>query len=507
MRKGKKIRLSEWQLLALGFMTVILLGSALLCLPWATAEGETPYIDALFVATSATCVTGLIPCDTGTHWTVFGQVVILLLIQTGGLGFMTFVSLAVSMFGKKMGLYGKTVLLAASGGSDFASLKYMIKRIVLGTALFEGIGAALLSIRFIRDFGVGRGIYYAVFHSVSAFCNAGFDVLGGEFGKYCSLTHYATDPIVSLTICGLIIIGGLGFCVWSDVWDCKFRWKKLRLHSKIVLSVTGGLLLVSTILFLIFERNNVETADYTFGGKLLVAIFNATTPRTAGFNTIDMTGLSDSGYLLTVMLMSLHSAVYAEDPVTADGTQETITTTAGQTTEITGTTSKNPNGLLYATNNGTLTVNGDGALKVDNTSGASGKAVSIDNGGKIVFENTGGTEISITGNPKMGEYFAGVAVGDGTIETADNSTLKINASASSKPNGESHGININNANGLMDIGASGAQVVMDGYGRNVRGIYMTAGQLNSDGLIDIDIDVDTDVDTDTDIDIDVEYEL
>ena len=303
MRKGKKIRLSEWQLLALGFMTVILLGSALLCLPWATAEGETPYIDALFVATSATCVTGLIPCDTGTHWTVFGQVVILLLIQTGGLGFMTFVSLAVSMFGKKMGLYGKTVLLAASGGSDFASLKYMIKRIVLGTALFEGIGAALLSIRFIRDFGVGRGIYYAVFHSVSAFCNAGFDVLGGEFGKYCSLTHYATDPIVSLTICGLIIIGGLGFCVWSDVWDCKFRWKKLRLHSKIVLSVTGGLLLVSTILFLIFERNNVETADYTFGGKLLVAIFNATTPRTAGFNTIDMTGLSDSGYLLTVMLM------------------------------------------------------------------------------------------------------------------------------------------------------------------------------------------------------------
>lgn len=303
MKSKRSFKLSGWQLLAVGYLTVILCGSALLSLPSATADGTTTYINALFVSTSATCVTGLVPYDTGTHWTFFGQIVILALIQTGGLGFMTFVSLAVSMFGKKMGLYGRKVLMLSAGGSDLASLRHMIKRIFLGTFLFEGIGAILLSIRFIPTFGTLYGLYFAIFHSVSAFCNAGFDILGAEYGEFASLTYYAKDPLVVLTIAFLIIIGGLGFCVWSDIWDTKFRWKKFRLHTKMVLSVTASLLVVSTLLFVVFERNNVETADFTFGEKVLVAFFNATTTRTAGFNTVDMSGLSDSGYLLAVMLM------------------------------------------------------------------------------------------------------------------------------------------------------------------------------------------------------------
>lgn len=299
----KKTRLTAWQLLALGYLAVILFGSLLLILPFATKDGNTTYLNALFVSASATCVTGLVPYDTGTHWSLFGQIVILLLIQTGGLGFMTFVSVAVKMLGKNMGLFGKKALMASAGETHLSGLKQLIKRIVVGTLILEVVGAVLLSFRFVGDFGWAKGIYFAIWHSVSAFCNAGFDLFGSEFGQFSSLTHYATDPLVILTLSALIVVGGLGFCVWSDVIDTKFRWKNFRLHTKIVLSVSGTLLIASTLLFLLFERNNPECANLSAGGKLLVAIFNAVTPRTAGFNTTDLTQLSDSGYLLTVMLM------------------------------------------------------------------------------------------------------------------------------------------------------------------------------------------------------------
>ena len=228
MKNIKNARLSVWQFLALGYLIVIFAGSLFLTLPVATRGGEQPtsYINALFTSVSATCVTGLTPYNTGAHWSLFGQIVILILIQTGGLGFMTFVS-SVFMLFKHMGLYERKAMLASAGGQRAEGLGKLVRRIFLGTAIFEFTGAALLSIRFIGEYGTALGIYYAVWHSVSAFCNAGFDILGGA-----SLVKYATDPLVSLTICALIIIGGLGVCVWGDIVDTKFNVKKFQLNTK-----------------------------------------------------------------------------------------------------------------------------------------------------------------------------------------------------------------------------------------------------------------------------------
>ena len=294
--KKRKTKNTVWQTLALGYLFVILIGSALLILPFATAKGEsTSYLGALFTSTSATCVTGLTPYQTGTHWSLFGQIVILMLIQLGGLGFMTFVSSILLFFKRGIGLGNRRLLMASAGSEK------LVKRIVIGTAIFEFAGAAALCFRFVPDFGWARGIYYSVFHSVSAFCNAGFDLLSYEgFG---SLSYYATDPVVSVTICILIIMGGLGFCVWGDVLDCRFRYKKYQLNTKVVLTVSFILITVSTFLFMLFEWENPTYADYNFGQKLLVSFFNSVTPRTAGFFTTDPSSMSESGYLLTVVLM------------------------------------------------------------------------------------------------------------------------------------------------------------------------------------------------------------
>ena len=306
MIRKYKTKLTAWQYLALGYLFIILAGTVLLCLPFATKVGEsTGFIDALFTSTSATCVTGLVVYDTNIHWTVFGHLVILCLIQIGGLGFMTFVTLLFQAVGKRMGLHERKVLMLSSGSDNPRSVKIMFRRLLIGAFGFELIGTALLSIRFIGDFGWGKGIYYSIWHSVSAFCNAGFDLMGGVFGgeSFVSLTHYATDPLVSLTIATLIVMGGLGFCVWGDFIECKFRLKKLRLHTKIVCLVTAVLLLVPTFLFMLFERNNLDYANYTFGERLLVAFFSSVTPRTAGFNTVNLSALSDGSYLLTLILM------------------------------------------------------------------------------------------------------------------------------------------------------------------------------------------------------------
>ncbi len=291
-------------------------------MPFATRAGEekTTFVKALFTTTSATCVTGNLAYDTNTHWTGFGQVVILLLIQLGGLGVMTFVSILFRLMGKKMSLSGSKLLMLDAGENNRGELKRLFHRIVLGTLLFESLGAILLSIRFVQDFGWGKGVYYGVWHSISAFCNAGFDLLGGMFDKsgnivagltgekFVSLTPYATDPLVSLTVCGLIILGGLGFCVWGDFIDKRGNTKKLSLHSKVVLSMTAVLLVVSTFLYMLFERNNPDYAAYNFWEKLLVCFFDATTPRTAGFNTSDMMKFSDSSILLTLILMFVGGA-------------------------------------------------------------------------------------------------------------------------------------------------------------------------------------------------------
>ena len=254
MKKKCRIKLSVWQFLALGYFIVILAGSALLVLPFATKDGtSTSYLNALFVATSATCVTGLSPVVTGAHWSLFGQIVILVLIQTGGLGFMSFVSTIFLMFRHKMGLYERKALMSAAGSKKYEGLVPLLKRIFIGTAIFEVAGAALLSIRFCQDYG-GIGVYYALWHSVSAFCNAGFDLVGTDGS---SLAAYATDPLVSLTICGLVIMGGLGFCVWGDVIDAKCNPKKMQLNTKVILFVSTLLLVISTALFLLDRKSVV----------------------------------------------------------------------------------------------------------------------------------------------------------------------------------------------------------------------------------------------------------
>ena len=302
MKFKVKRRMSVWRYLALGYLLLILFGSFLLVLPFAKQSGEwgtfADYVDGLFVATSATCVTGLTPVVTAEHWTTFGHVVIICLIQIGGLGFTTLVSiLFMAIGGKSFGLYERTAMVQSVGESKLTGVKKLVKRILLGTLIFETAGALLLMIRFIPDYGA-VGIWYGVFHSISAFCNAGFDIIGPV-----SLVDYAREPLVSLVICFLIIIGGLGFCVWGNITDCKGNPRKFSFYTRIALIGTAVLLTVGTSLFMVFEWNNVSYAGFNFGDKLLCSFFNATTARTAGYFTTDPATLSNSGTLLMIILM------------------------------------------------------------------------------------------------------------------------------------------------------------------------------------------------------------
>ncbi len=299
--KKRKLRLAPARLIALGFFIVILTGALLLMLPFASKSGPVGFLDALFTSTSATCVTGLVVRDTFTGWTSFGQAVILCLIQLGGLGFMTVITLISFVLGKRLGLYDRKVLMQSAGNISLSGIGGLIRHIVPFTFVFELLGAALLAIRFVPDFGWGRGLYFAVFHSISAFCNAGFDLMGLRT-PYSSLTAYAADPIVNLTICALIVVGGLGFLVWRDIARNRLRWSKYQLHTKLVLVTTAVLLLLGWVLFFLFERNG-SMASMTVSERVLASLFQSVTPRTAGFNTVDMAALSESGNLLTNVLM------------------------------------------------------------------------------------------------------------------------------------------------------------------------------------------------------------
>lgn len=297
-----KLKISYVQLIAASFLLVILLGSFLLCLPIASRSGEwTPYINSIYTATSATCVTGLVIYDTFAHWTIFGQIVILCLIQVGGIGFMTLVSMMSIVLKRHIGLYERKLIMQSTGTLKISGAVRLIKRVILGTFLFEGIGALLLSFRFVPDMGLFRGIYNGVFHSVSAFCNAGFDLMG-RFDKFSSLTSYAGDPLVNFTVVGLIVVGGIGFFVWSDLYNCRFRFRKLQLHSKVVLTATIALIAVSTLAFFLMEYNHAFREMNT-GNKVMASVFQAVTPRTAGFNTVDLNSLSEGGGILTIVLM------------------------------------------------------------------------------------------------------------------------------------------------------------------------------------------------------------
>lgn len=304
MKGKKRLKLSVWQILALAYLAGTVIGSVLLILPFATKSGQsTSYLDALFTAASAVCITGLTPYDIATHWTLFGQLVILILIQASGLGFMTLVSAAFLIFKRGLGMGSKNAFILDSRGKS-NGIGTLLKRIVIGTAICETIGALVLMIRFIPEFGAANGIYFSIWHSISAFCNAGFDLMGTpQNGGFVSLTAYVADPLVSLTIAALIILGGLGFCVWGDMLDCKLNFKKYQLNTKVVLVVNCVLIITGTFLFLLFEWNNPSYKGFNFGQKLLASFFNSVTPRTAGFASTDYTTVSDSGYLLTVLLM------------------------------------------------------------------------------------------------------------------------------------------------------------------------------------------------------------
>ncbi|MGO4986702.1 MAG: Trk family potassium uptake protein [Gallicola sp.] len=286
--------------LAMGFFAVILIGSLLLMLPFAQGEGQnTTYLDALFTATSAVCVTGLTTVATVSHWTLFGQIVIILLIQIGGLGFMTITTVMAMVLGKRITLNDRLIIKEQMNTVSLSGMVKLIRYVLASTFIIEGIGALLLSFQFIPEFGLARGLYVSIFQSISSFCNAGFDVLGTA-----SIVKYNNNPLILLTIGSLIILGGLGFNVYMDVTANKLNFRKYALHTKIVLSMTGILLLAGTIGFLTLEALNANTmADMSFSTKTLNAFFQSVTTRTAGYFSMDQAQLTDPSIMLSIILM------------------------------------------------------------------------------------------------------------------------------------------------------------------------------------------------------------
>ena len=296
----KKNKYTPVQILALGFAIVILIGAILLSLPIASQSGKiTPFIDCIFTSTSAVCVTGLVTLDTGTYWTYFGKTVIMLLIETGGLGFMSVATLVFFFLGKRISLKERLIMQEAMNVNSLQGLVKMVKYVLIFTFSVEGIGAVLFATQFIPQFGIAKGIYYSVFHAVSAFCNAGFDLMG----NFKSLTAYANNSVVILTVSALIVIGGLGFFVWVEIYNCR-EIKKLSLHSTVVIYSTIILIAFGAILMYIFEMNNPTTMQgMSVKGKILSSIFASVSPRTAGFNSIPLDKMTTAGNFLTIILM------------------------------------------------------------------------------------------------------------------------------------------------------------------------------------------------------------
>ncbi len=293
---------SRTKQIMLGFLVIILIGSLLLMLPISTKEGQTTdFSGSLFTSVSATCVTGLVVYDTYTHWTIFGQLVILTMIQIGGLGLITITSFAMIILRWRIGLNSRELIRESLNTPQLHGGVRLVRTIIRGTLLVEGIGALLLSIRFIPQLGFWRGVYYGIFHSISAFCNAGFDLMGYQ-GEFSSLTAYATDPLVSIVIMLLILIGGIGFLVWDDILVNKYHFRKYRLQTKVVLTMSVILIFGGAFLFFIFENSNL-LSDMNFGEKVLASFFASVTPRTAGFNTISLSEMTNASKLLTVLFM------------------------------------------------------------------------------------------------------------------------------------------------------------------------------------------------------------
>lgn len=291
-------RLSTSQIIILGFASVILLGSILLTLPGSARDGtRTAFSEALFTAVSAVCVTGLVVQDTATHWSVFGQAIILLLIQIGGMGVVTIAIAISTASGKSISLKQRSTMQDAISAPNMGDIVRLTGFIIRMTILFELLGALALAPTFCNRFGLIKGIWYAIFHSISAFCNAGFDLMGINT-PYSSLTHFAVHPMVNLTVMALIIIGGIGFTTWDDIRINRHHIKKYRMQSKVLLTATGLLLLLPALYFFFFELTQGPLTE-----RLWQSLFQAVTPRTAGFNTVDLNLFSERGLAVTILLM------------------------------------------------------------------------------------------------------------------------------------------------------------------------------------------------------------
>ena len=294
----KHKHITSFQIIILGFLSMIMLGSILLMLPVATRDGNgAVFSDALFTATSAVCVTGLVMHDTATYWSMFGQSVILFLIQIGGMGIVT-VAVSVAAFsGRKIGLMQRSTMQEAVSAHHLGGIVRLTKFILKITVCIELVGAVLLLPVFIRDFGIMKGIWYALFHSISAFCNAGFDLIGVK-EPFSSLTSYSSKPFLNFTVMALIIIGGIGFLTWEDIKNNKLHFRKYRMQSKVILTVTGILVILPALYFFFFEYQSLPP-----GERILTSLFQSVTPRTAGFNTTDLTSFSETGQMLVILLM------------------------------------------------------------------------------------------------------------------------------------------------------------------------------------------------------------
>ena len=293
------------QVMVIGFGTLILFGALMLNLPISTNNGESiGFLNALFTATSAVCVTGLVVVDTASYWNEFGQFIIITLIQTGGLGFMTIATMFSLLTRKKINLRERLLIQESLNQRDLSGLVKLTRYIIVMTLAIEGIGALLLSTIFIPRLGLAKGIWYSIFHSISAFCNAGFDLMSAITGEqYSSLTYFTNNTLVNFVICGLIILGGIGFPVLLDIINNK-KYSKLNIHSKIVINTSAILIVIGFLFIFIAEFNNKNTlGSLGIKGKVLSSIFQSVTLRTAGFNTVDLTLLGESTLFLMVILM------------------------------------------------------------------------------------------------------------------------------------------------------------------------------------------------------------
>lgn len=290
-------QISSSQIILGGFALVILVGALVLMLPVSSKAGTaTPFLDCLFTSASAVCVTGLVVYDTAAHWSVFGQGVLLLLIQTGGMGVVTVAAAITMAAGKKISLMQRSTMQDAVSAHHVGGIVRFTGFILKGIVLFEALGALALMTVFIPEFGI-KGIWLAVFHSISAFCNAGFDLMGTN-SPFSSLTAYAVNPVVNVTVMLLIITGGIGFLTWQDIRQNGLHFHRYRMQSKVVLAVTGILILLPALYFYFFEFECLPASQRFWG-----SLFQAVTPRTAGFNTLDLTQLSETGQMITCLLM------------------------------------------------------------------------------------------------------------------------------------------------------------------------------------------------------------